>query len=371
MHSTTVTAIPYRQAAMHDGTTESARPPAHGIESLARMFVVLMVAAAPALGDPYRGVEARLSAPVTTVHPGKPVRVQFALFNNTDGTSRLTVPGADAVPAHDVVELPRSHIFSGEGFGGLTIRGDYDREWKDAFGYVPPAVAPELVLGPHTFVGQEIDLAEYFPALHVPGLYRIVWQPYGGLLTSNQLTIEIATLKQAEIITDDGAMTVQFLYDLAPNHVANFIELARNGFYDQKTFHRIEPGYFIQGGCPNGDGSGIRADGKKLKAEFSSHPIERGVVCMARLERDPDSASCQFLIVNTRVPNWDGKYTVFGRLIGDESERTLDKLMLREADQETGRPTRTIFIRSVRITDVPITEDVTSHRGGGLAETSR
>jgi len=316
-------------------------------------------------------VEARISAQVLTVYPGKPVRIQFSLYNRSEKPVKLLVPGAEAVMGNCSAELPESHIFSGEGFGGLTIRGDYEREWKDAFGLIPPAEAPELHLGPHSFVGREIDLAAYFPALHMPGVYRIVWQPYGGLITSNQLTIEVAPLKQAVIITDDGEMTVQFNYDAAPAHVANFIELARNGFYDQKTFHRIEPGYFLQGGCPNGDGSGIRPDGRKLKAEYNSLPVDRGTLCMARLESDPDSASCQFLISNTRQPSWDGRYTVFASLVGEQSMATLDKLMQHELDPTTGRPKRAIYIRSVRISDAPVADSFAGLRGDGVAETIR
>jgi len=335
-------------------------------------LVALALCAVARADDPFAGVEARLTAPVTTVAPGKPVRVRFSIYNGNDHPVVLSVPGTTTGPTEPAIDLPDSHIFSGTGFAGLTIRGDYDRTWKDAYGVVPPAEAPELVLAPHAFVGREIDVSAYYPALQTPGLYRMVWQPYGGLLTSNQLTIEVASLKQAEIITDEGTMTVQFYYDAAPNHVANFIDLARSGFYDQKTFHRIEPGYFIQGGDPNGDGTGIRPDGKKLKAEFNSYPVDRGTLCMARLETEPDSASCQFLIANTRMPSWDGRYTVFGHIVGEESEQTLDKLMAQPVNPTTGRPERTIYIRSVRIMDAPLPEDVTGLRGGGYAsETDR
>ncbi|MCB9851022.1 MAG: peptidylprolyl isomerase [Phycisphaerales bacterium] len=316
------------------------------------------LALAPVRGDGFAGIEALVSAPVANIHPGNPVPVRFTLHNSTDKPVVLSVPDAEPKPPTAVAQLPLAHVFSGAGFGGVTIRGDYDRVWADATGYHAPAEAEELILGPHALVGTEIDLASYFPALQSPGRYRIVWQPYGGLLTSNQLIVEIAPLKQAEIITDDGVMVVQFFYELAPNHVANFLELARNGFYNQKTFHRLEKGYFIQGGDPNGDGSGIRTDGKKLTAEFSAYPIDRGTVCMARLENDPDSASCQFLIANTRIPSWDGRYTVFGHLVGEESERTLDKLMAHDVDPDTGRPERTMYIRAVSLSDAPPPNEV-------------
>ena len=73
---------------------------------------------------------------------------------------------------------------------------------------------------------------------------------------------------------------------------------------------------------------------------------------MSRLEDEPDSASCQFFITYTRVPEWDGQYSIFGELVGDESFATLDKLMAVPADHD-GVPTEQLYIRSVRITDAP------------------
>jgi peptidyl-prolyl cis-trans isomerase B (cyclophilin B) len=265
----------------------------------------------------------------------------------------LSVPGITADPVSSLSGLPLAHVFSGADSSGLTIRGQFTRTLSEARGYNHPASAPEIVLGPHAIIGTTLDIAEFFPSMNVAGLYRIVWQPYGGLITSNQITIDVSPLKQAIIMTDEGSMTVEFMYNLAPRHVANFIELARSDFYNQRTFHRIEPGFFIQGGCPKGDGTGIRLDGKRLKAEFSGYSVDRGTLCMARIESDPDSASCQFVIANTRLPEWDGHYTVFGQLVGDESFTTLDHLMSREVDPRTGRPKRSVYIRAVRIVDAP------------------
>jgi peptidyl-prolyl cis-trans isomerase B (cyclophilin B) len=250
-------------------------------------------------------------------------------------------------------------VFSGVGTSGLTIRGQYTRTLTEAAGYQQPKSAPEIVLGPHAVVGTTVDISALYPPMKVAGLYRVVWQPYGGLVTSNQLTIEVAALKHAIIMTDEGSMTVELKYKLAPRHVANFIELAKSDFYNQRTFHRVEPGYFIQGGCPKGDGTGIRLDGKKVNAEFSDYPVDRGTVCMARLESDPNSASCQFIIANTRLPDWDGRYGVFGQLVGEESYATLDRLMASPVDPRLGRPLRSVYIRAVRVVDAPL-EDATT-----------
>jgi cyclophilin family peptidyl-prolyl cis-trans isomerase len=87
-------------------------------------------------------------------------------------------------------------------------------------------------------------------------------------------------------------------------------------------------------------------------AELNERPHQRGSVSMALLDDNPDSASCQFFICNTRQPEWDGRYTVFGQLINEESFKTLEKLMATELD-EAGRPRRTLYMRSVRAVDAP------------------
>jgi cyclophilin family peptidyl-prolyl cis-trans isomerase len=147
-------------------------------------------------------------------------------------------------------------------------------------------------------------------------------------------------------------MMMRFFYEDAPSTVANFIELAKSGFYSSKVFHRIEPGYLIQGGCPRGDGTGIRLDGKRIPAEFNGRIMDKGRVAMALLNDDPDSASCQFFICNTRQKDWDGRYTVFGELVGEESFATLERLMNRDVDEQ-GRPLDPLYMRSVRIIDAP------------------
>jgi len=184
------------------------------------------------------------------------------------------------------------------------------------------------------------------------GRYRVSWSPYNGDVASKTITVTIAPRKQVEIVTDEGTMTLRLFYNEAPQHVENFIELVKTGSYAGKTFHRLEPGYLLQGGCPRGDGTGIRSDGKRVPAEFNEHVHQKGSVSMALLGDDPDSASCQFFICNTRQKEWDGRYTVFAQLVGEESLTTLDRLMLTPVD-ERGRPQKTLYLRSVRLTDAP------------------
>jgi cyclophilin family peptidyl-prolyl cis-trans isomerase len=118
--------------------------------------------------------------------------------------------------------------------------------------------------------------------------------------------------KIAVIETNKGVIKFKFFEADAPNTVANFIKLADSKFYDGLLWHRVEPGFVIQGGDPNGNGSG--GPGYTIKAEFNKNPHLDGTVAMARAN-DPDSAGSQFYICLGPQPMLDGKYTVFGQVI--------------------------------------------------------
>jgi len=124
--------------------------------------------------------------------------------------------------------------------------------------------------------------------------------------------------QRAIIHTNLGDITIRFFPEVAPNHVNNFIELAKKGFYNGTTFHRVIPGFVIQGGDPNSkdpDRSkhGMGGPGYQLKAEFNKKPHRRGTLSMAR-SGHPDSAGSQFFICVADVPSLDGQYTVFGEV---------------------------------------------------------
>lgn len=116
-------------------------------------------------------------------------------------------------------------------------------------------------------------------------------------------------------VKDYGTITVELDQDAAPITCANFVELAESGFYDGLTFHRIEPGFVIQGGDPNGDGTG--GSEHNIVGEFSENGHKndlshvRGTISMARAN-DPDSASSQFFIMHQDNTGLDGKYAAFG-----------------------------------------------------------
>jgi len=119
-------------------------------------------------------------------------------------------------------------------------------------------------------------------------------------------------------ITDYGVITAELYPEAAPITVANFVKLAKEGFYDGLTFHRIISGFMIQGGDPNGNGTGGSAE--TIKGEFSANGVdnpiahERGVLSMARSSM-PDSASSQFFIMHEAAPHLDGSYAAFGRVL--------------------------------------------------------
>jgi peptidylprolyl isomerase len=115
-------------------------------------------------------------------------------------------------------------------------------------------------------------------------------------------------------LSSGGRVTIQLRPDVAPNHVARMKELARKGFYNGLTFHRVIEGFMAQGGDPKGDGTG-GSDLPDLKAEFNGLPHMRGALAAARAE-SPDSANSQFFIMLAPRLTLDGKYTVYGRVVG-------------------------------------------------------
>ena len=122
----------------------------------------------------------------------------------------------------------------------------------------------------------------------------------------------------AVIDTKFGKIELKFFPEVAPNHVNNFIDLAKKGFYDGTTFHRVIPGFMIQGGDPNTKDPdrkkhGMGGPGYAVKAEFNQTPHKRGILSMAR-SSDPDSAGSQFFICVGDAPFLDRQYTAFGQV---------------------------------------------------------
>lgn len=156
--------------------------------------------------------------------------------------------------------------------------------------------------------------------------------------------------KVAELHTTAGDITIRFFPDVAPNHVKNFIDLAQKGFYNGTKFHRVIPGFMIQGGDPNtisGDPMtwGTGGSGTNVKAEFNSVSHKRGIVSMAR-SNDPNSASSQFFIVVKDSPFLDRQYTAFGQVT--KGMDVADKIV-NAARDPNDRPNNPTSIKSITI----------------------
>ena len=138
-------------------------------------------------------------------------------------------------------------------------------------------------------------------------------------LSTLLLTAVVSAQEIAVIETKFGKIEVQFFKDKAPGHVKNFKDLAKKGFYDGTIFHRVIPGFMIQGGDPNTKSDdrsnhGMGGPGYSIKAEFNDTLHKRGILSMAR-SQDPNSAGSQFFIVVKDAAFLDGQYTAFGKVL--------------------------------------------------------
>ena len=169
-------------------------------------------------------------------------------------------------------------------------------------------------------------------------------------------TADPVGIHHAEIeIEDYGIVSVELDGDTAPITVQNFMDLANEGFYDGLTFHRIIDGFMIQGGDPNGDGTG--GSGKNIPGEFEANGYSnniahtKGVISMARAQ-DPDSASSQFFIMVEDAPHLDGQYAAFGHVTSGQD--VVDRIAADAKpldDNGTMAPEDQPVIKSVKIID--------------------
>jgi peptidyl-prolyl cis-trans isomerase B (cyclophilin B) len=175
-------------------------------------------------------------------------------------------------------------------------------------------------------------------------------------VTARDYANTLAVLK-----TDMGDVTLKFHYDKAPKHVENFVDLAAKGFYDGTMFHRVIPGFMIQGGDPftkkpedprrpYGTGGNVDAQGRevRVKAEFNDTPHKRGIVSMARAS-DPNSASSQFFIVVKDSAFLDHQYSAFGEVVS--GMEVADKIAAAPRNAND-RPNQPIRIKKVVLSQV-------------------
>ena len=156
-----------------------------------------------------------------------------------------------------------------------------------------------------------------------------------------------------EITMENGkVIRVQLMPEIAPGTVENFEKLVNEGFYNGLTFHRVIPGFMVQGGCP--DGTGMGGPGYTIKGEFAKNGIPnsiehtRGVISMAR-SADPNSAGSQFFIMHADAPHLDGQYAAFGKVV--EGIEVVDEIASVDTNPSNDKPLTPVTIREMKVVD--------------------
>jgi peptidyl-prolyl cis-trans isomerase B (cyclophilin B) len=173
------------------------------------------------------------------------------------------------------------------------------------------------------FIGRTVDISPAFPAPaeDKEGWYRFRWS--FGDTASNELRVYVMRDWVAKVETNHGSIEMEFYPQAAPNHVQNFLKLARSGFYEGSLFHRIIAGFMMQGGMAKDPAADVKTP---LMAEFSSVKHVFGTVSMARTN-NPNSATTQFFICFAAQPQLDGNYSVFGQVIsGQEIVKEIERV---------------------------------------------
>jgi cyclophilin family peptidyl-prolyl cis-trans isomerase len=254
------------------------------------MMLQSLLLALPVVGGP----EVQWSAPTVYIE-GKPFEVGVEIVAPEEGAlvagwllsaSAFTVNGKPLVKREDsgTVQLPPGFKIT----GSIDLGPYISAETGFRLGYANELIDEEPV---------QVQVLEAAPV---------------GL---DFMEVDAGSLGDYRVLlqTNRGDILLKFWPDKAPNHVRNFLDLSYTGFYDGTTFHRVIPGFMIQGGDPTGTGTG---DGpRSLKAEFNSDVTHvAGVLSMAR-SSSPNSASCQFFIMHGDATHLDGQYSGFGELV--------------------------------------------------------
>lgn len=249
-----------------------------------------------------------IEAAQASYQPGKPCPVRFVVENPGEREMDLAEP-ADYLEGLEVTAPD-----------GKVIRAFGDT--KD--------IKRTFRADPGGFLGRTVDISR---ALDVPegreGFYRLRWK--FGDAESNAVSVLVMRDYVAELETTHGTIKIEFHPRDAPNHVLSFLNLARKGKYDGTKFHRIIPGFMMQGGRLSNPEEMREV---ALKAEFSARKHVTGTVSMARAT-DPDSASTEFFVCFAPAPHLDGQYSVFGQVI--EGEEVVARIGQVETDHNPCR----------------------------------
>jgi cyclophilin family peptidyl-prolyl cis-trans isomerase len=269
------------------------------------------------LALPAAAYDVTWSAPKVYVE-GKPYRthVEIKVTAKAEIPAWMFEPGAFQIDGKQIEERKQKEKIDAGPGAELTV--DLD---------LGPAIAASKAFGKHDF-----KLAFAGASDSKPVDVRVLVAADKGLDFMDEKKVPAAELANYAVLLDTnrGPMTVELWPDVAPNHVRNFLDLSYTGFYDGTLFHRVGPGFMIQGGDPKtkdasnpqewGTGQGPRT----LKAEFSTKKHVRGVLSMAR-GNDVNSATSQFFIMDAPNPGLDGKYSAFGMLV--DGFDTLEKIV--------------------------------------------
>lgn len=266
--------------------------------------------------------------------PGEPVML----------TLRAQNPGKAAMP----FEPPTDAV------AGLTIWRMTDAKPVVVQQGEPTASGPVVELAPEQVWEAKVEITAKLPG---DGAYEFAWKTPGGIeARMGSCAIwsaeHLAELEDTVVVleTSMGPIGLGFAPRLAPFTVQSFVNLARNGFYKNLTFHRVIAGFMMQGGDPAGTGGGNA--GYRVAGEFNDTKHERGTLSMAR-ERSEDSASCQFFIVFKTSPHLDGKYAAFGRVLwGFDAVDKVEQVM---TDHHTIKGKCMVNHRDLPLEDVKIT----------------
>jgi peptidyl-prolyl cis-trans isomerase B (cyclophilin B) len=254
------------------------------------------------LGSSSADVRLTLEAPEKVLRPGQRMPLRFTIENAGD---------KDAT-----IDEPSSYL---EGLEILDAGGKAVKSTGKTKGIAKRSVTLE----PGGFLGRIVDVAPAFPEIpeNQEGWYRVRWSFGDG--SSNEIRVYLIRDWVATIETNHGSIAIEFYPSIAPAHVENFLKLARSGFYEGTVFHRIIPGFMMQGGGPKDPSKEPVAP---LKAEFSATKHVFGTVSMARTN-DPNSATSQFFICFGALPQLNGNYTVFGQVIsGEEIVKEIERV---------------------------------------------
>lgn len=321
-------------------------------------YLAVMLGGAPAVAadEQLTSLDQKIVPEVLVEHdlcvPNQPLRVRFLLHNVSDTPVELTT----LVSEDNGIELPRDLLLGTPESPAVSL------SYRDENPVVLNPVNVEqgtprsIRLAPHGTVGGTLDLNDWTNMVRYTGDFRLVWRPMDGALGEADVIFRVEPRMKALIVTAYGKITFDLFYNRAPENVANFLELVRRGFYDGKLFHRVVPGFAIQGGSPDGTNRGIRPDGRTIPAEWHDAPFRSGTLAMARKASDPDSASCQIFVTLARIPELDGNYTAIGQASDEVSQRTLQRLADIPTDDRY-RPINQLMISSITL--VPLHADKT------------